>query len=448
MARALILSFSCTLLLVGCFRPHATGSERALATWREVQADANAPVSAGASPAAPAMEGLTAEQAYQLALARSPELAIEEAKAEVAEAQVGAARQLENPELRLTNFRVDDAVLGTPSISAAVRVPIPRPGSVRSKAQAAVQGAAGARAVAEAARRRLRADIYRSFARMAALRAQMSLETDAEKLRAQRVELVRARVDRAAATRLDLALADVAVAEAAGEGERLQGELQRIEDELRRMTGAGPSVRFYADARELQLVDLGGDPEALIERAIADRPELRAAQARVVQAEAVEHSERNQAWPWLKWAQVGYLAGPGSTPRSWAFGVNLDLPVFSWNRGKTRAAQALVRQREAEERAQVVAIAHDVREAFARVERTAARVRALDEGLLAKLDVAAKEAEAALAAGTLDPLKAADLEARQIAARRQRLAALLEHREALIELETAIGGEVAAKVAP
>lgn len=446
LARALIFSLSCTLLLAGCFRPHATGSTRALSTWHEVQAGANAP--APASPGEPARpEGLTAEQAYALALARSPALAIEEARAEVAEAQIGAAKQLENPELRLTNFRLEEAILGTPQMNVGLRIPIPRPGSIKAKAQGAVHAAVGARALSDAAQRRLKADVYRLFARMAAVEVQMSLETDAENLRAQRVELVRARVDKAAATRLDLALADVAVAEAAGEGERLRGERQQIEDELRRLTGAGPSVRFFADANELRLVDPGAEPDALVERAIADRPELRAAQARVVQAEATEYVERNQAWPWIKWAQVSYLAGPGASPRTWAFSVNLDLPVFSWNRGKTRVAQALVRQRQAEERAEVAAVAHDVREAFARVERTAARVRALDEGLLAKLEVAAKEAEAALSAGTLDPLKAADLEARQIAARRQRLAALLEHREALIELEAAVGGNVGARAA-
>jgi outer membrane protein TolC len=449
-ARALIFSITSTLLLSGCFRPHAAGPGRSMSTWREVQtpASATAPASTGGGAGPAAQPGaLSAEQAYQLALARSPMLAIEEARADVAEAQIGAAKQLENPELRLTNFRLEEAILGTPTMNVGLRVPVPRPGSINAKAQGARHAAEGAKASVEAARRQLRADIYRLFARMAAVRAQMALETDAEKLRAQRVDLVRARVDKAAATRLDLALADVAVAEAAGEGERLLGELRLVEDELRRLTGAGLEVTFHADASELQLVEVGGEVDALIERAFAARPELRAAQAKIAQAEAVAYLERNQAWPWIKWAQVSYLAGPGASPRTWAFSVNIDLPVLSWNRGKTRVAQALVRQREAEERAQVVAVAHDVAEAVARVERTAARVRALDEGLLAKLEVAAREAEAALAAGTLDPLKAADLEGRQIAARRQRLAALLEHRVALIELEAAIGGALGKQAA-
>lgn len=449
MARALILSITSTLLLSGCFRPHAAGPGRSMSTWREVQAppaSGSASTSTGASPTAQP-GALTAEQAYQLALARSPSLAIQEAIADVAEAQIGAAKQLENPELRLQNFRLEEAILGTPALNVALRVPVPRPGSINAKAEGARQAADGAKAVVEAARQRLRADIYKLFARMAALRAQMALETDAGKVRAQRVELVRARVDKAAATRFDLALADVAVAEATDEGERLLGELSLVEDELRRLTGAGLDVTFHADASELQLVDVGGDVDAMIEQAFAARPELRAAQAKIAQAEAVAYNERNQAWPWLKWAQVGYLAGPGASPRSWAFGINIDVPVFSWNRGKTKVAQALVRQRQAEERAQVIAVAHDVAEAVARVERTAARVRALDEGLIAKLDVAAREAEAALAAGTLDPLKAADLEGRQISARRQRLAALLEHRVALIELEAAIGGAIGKQAA-
>ena len=445
MARSVIAA----VLLCGCFHAPAYSPQRSVATWREMQA--NTPEPGSPTQGQGASDALTAAQAYEFALRHNPELAIAEAEAEVAAAEVGAAKQIENPQLRLTNFGVDDAVRGTPGLNMALRAPIPRPGTVRARVQGARLAAEGAQGQTEAARRLLRADIDRLYARLAMLHADLEEVTRAATLGDERQQQIRDRVERAVSTRVDLALVGLARAEAADEAGRLRDELATTEAELARVIGPGAPRKYQVDPAVLRVADVELDHDALTERALRSRPELRATQARVGAASAAVYLERSKAWPWLSWAQVGY--GIGSVANTSAnmtatqvpvsFGLALDLPIFSWNRGEIRVARAVQRQRELEERAGVANVASEVDEALARVERATARITEIETDLLPAVDEAVREAEAALAAGALDPVTASEVAARQVAARRLHLAALYERREAIISLEAAVGGSLA-----
>lgn len=450
MARAVTLAAA--LLLAGCFHARAYAPDRAVATWRASQAakarGAGPSSATRAEPAAPGA-ALTAEQVYDLALARSSSLAALTARADAAAAQVDAARQIENPEFRLQSFNLDDAIAGRPGLNVVLRMPVPRPGSVRARVHGAERAAEVQRSETDDARRQLRARIYKLFARMAMLTADLELVAHAAELRAARRDQVGARVEQSVATRLDAALADVAHAEAREESAHLRDELATIRSELAHLGGLDDSAQFQIDPGELQLRDVALDLDALTEQALTARPELRAAQSRVGQAEADVFLARSQAWPWFEWAQIHYRIGPeASTPASWTFGVALNVPLFSLNRGEIKARRAVLRQRELEERAEISDVARDVAEALARVEQTARRVRELEAGLLPRVDAAAREAEAALAAGSLDAVAAGEIAARMVAARRIHTAARLAHREAVIDLEAAIGGPLPGARAP
>lgn len=442
MARALTLA-AAALLLAGCFHARSYSSDRTVATWRAMQAPKpGSSAQATAKPGEPAQptDALTAEQTYALALASSPDVAVLEARAEVAAAEVGSAKQLDNPQLRMTNFNMEDALAGTPGMNIGLRVPIPRPGTIRAKVQGAQRSADAQASWTEDAKRQLRARIYKLFARMATLTAELEQVERATQLRASRRDAVGARMQQSVSTRLDAALAEVAHAEARDESSRIRNDLAALQTELEQIAGAGQPLRFQIDPSELQLRDRELDLEALTEQAMAARPELRAAQNNIGRAEADVYLAKSKAWPWFDWAQIQYRAGPGATAASFGFGVALTLPVFSWNRGEIKAKRAVLRQRELEERAKIAAVAREVGAALARVEQTAQRIRELEQGLLPQLDAAAREADAALAAGSLDIVAANEIAVRVVSARRLHTAALLAHREALIDLEAAVGG--------
>jgi len=442
MARALILAPLSSLLLAACFHGHSYAPQRTVTTWREMQPAGQRSTTSARSAAPAPGEPLTADRAYALALASSPALAAADARADVAEAGIKAARQLENPELRLTNFNVDDVVSSQPGMNIGVRLPIPRPGTLRARAQGAKLGAEAERGLADDARRQLRAAIFKLYARMAMLHADLEQLARASTLRGTQRDEVGARASQSVATDLDLALAEVAHAQSLDEAARIRGEMTRVEAELQRLIGATAPPTMQVDPAELQLRDLDLDRDALTERAMTARPELRTAQTRVGQAQAEVYLARSAAYPWFDWAQVQYRASPSSSPASFGFGVAITLPVLSLNRGEIKASRALVRQRELEERAQIVAVASEVGEAIERVEQTARRVKALETRLLPQIETATRAAESALAAGALDPVTADTIAARMVAARRTHIAAQLEHREAVIDLETAIGGSI------
>lgn len=439
MARALIAVAGPSALLLACAHEPALSPERSIATWHDIQATSAAAQSSAAAASREFDGTLDAEQAYALALANNPDLAVAEARADVADAEIAAARQLDNPTLRLTGFRLEDALQGQPGLNLGLRTPIPRPGSVHARVEGARMAAGDAEHQAAAARRRLRARIFRLFARLALLTADLAEVSSAASLADERRRQLDVRVERALATGVELALAAAAQAEARDELARLRDELARTEAELARIVAPGTSPHFRVDPRELDAGATDLDSGELIDHALRRRPELRSVQSRVGQAQAAVRLARSEALPWVQWAQVSYFLGPDSTPRAFGFGLALDLPLLSWNRGKLRAARALVRQRRIEERAEVAAVAGEVEGALARARRADARVREIERDLLPRVDAAAREAEAALAAGALDLLTVLDIEARRVAARRLHLGARFERRDALLELEAAVG---------
>lgn len=437
MARALTL-LVCASLCGGCYHAQNYSPATTQAKWRAIAAD-RGPGTQRPSPTPSGTSGLTAEQVYELAVENSAEIATNQADAAVAEAEIGAERQIDNPQLRFTGFNVDDVMASQTQMNIGLRVPIPRPGSVRARVAAARHTAVGERAVAEETKRWLRSDIYKLFAELAKLKAELAEAKKNTTLIGERRTQIAARAQMQVSTALDVALIEVSYSEAVHDEARIADELSAIEGELSRLAGLRGANNFAVESGDLSLIDVALDREALIELAMASRPELRTVAAEVAAADAEVHVAKGEAWPWFDWAQIQYRSSPDRDPAAFGFGVALTLPVFSWNRGAIKATKAAKRGRELEERARIVAVANEVDAALLRVENTAARVTQLETDLIPKVEAARREAEAALAGGALDPLDASEIDERAVEAERLRLDALLEHREAVIDLETAVG---------
>ncbi|MEZ4450386.1 MAG: TolC family protein [Nannocystaceae bacterium] len=429
------------LLVAACAGPAAPGAERALSIWQEMEAaEARAP--APQSPLLPVggvrtdLQAVGPAEALALAVERSPEVALEDVEAQLREAQVGVAKQLENPEVRITNIR-PTPIQDNANLDVALRVPVPRPWTQRARVHEARLAAQAARSEVGESARRLRARVYDLFARLALARGEQALAERAIELRARRRVIVQSRVDKAVATRLDLQLEEVAVQESSAELRRLQDRAAAIEDELRRLCGPG-ELRFVADPGELARPIDVADRRALVELALRQRPTLAGASTRVAEAETRATIARGSAIPWFRWAQVGY-AFPNAAAASWGVGFTVEVPLLSWRLGQVKSANAEVRMRRLAEEAAVAGIVHEVDEARGRALRSAERARALESGLVHDLDEALSLATQASDAGALDPLKVLDVELRRLDAQRRLLEAHYEHRQAVIDLEAAVG---------
>ncbi|MBC8070750.1 MAG: TolC family protein, partial [Deltaproteobacteria bacterium] len=372
------LMLAAALLAAGCFHPATYSPDHTVAKWRSIHP---VPETGGTEAAAPAIDqpgALTAAQAYALAIDNNPDVAVLAAEAEVGNAEVDAAKQLDNPQLRVTSFDVDDVVARRSWVNIGVRVPIPRPGTIRAARDGAKLAAASQASLTDDGKRLLRVAIYKAYARLAMLTLDLEHATRTAELERSRRAHLDTRLEQAVATQLEVALADLDHAEAVSEEEKLRDEIVDVERELTRLVGADRPLRFHVDREGLQKVVIDLDRERLTEQAMAARPELHAAQYSIGHAKSEEYLARSQSWPWLDWVQAQYLAGPDSNRYSWGFGLALSLPVLSWNRGEIKAARATVRQREAEERAKIVRVADEVDTFVVLVERTGRRALQLE----------------------------------------------------------------------
>ncbi len=439
MARALILLALCSS--AACFHAAPYSASSTQAKWRAMRTSTGANAN---RPDAPTPgEVLSVEQTYELALANSAEVSALQAESEAIAAEAGVAKQLENPQLRFTNFDVNDALAQRGSMNIGLRVPIPRPGSRRAGAESAKQLAQSTQSEAEDEKRLLRAQVYKLYARLAMLSADLEHTARAVELLGQRRDQIAARAEQAVAMKLDVAMADVQHAEAQADHAEVRDQITQVERELTRLAGIPAGVRFAAGSEQLQLVDQELDRDRLTDQAMAARPALRGAHANRVAAEADVYLARGRAYPWFDWAQLQYRVSRDASPSAFGFGIALTLPIFSWNRGEVRAMRAVVHQRDVEERSIIASVAAEVDLAVGEVERTAKRAHQLEHELLPQAEAAAREAEAALASGAIDPVVASEIDEKVVDARRLHLEALLEHREAVIDLEMAVGGPLA-----
>ena len=146
----------------------------------------------------------------------------------------------------------------------------------------------------------------------------------------------------------------------------------------------------------------------------------------------------------IAWKRSTSDSVPGAGAASWGVGMILEVPLLSLRRGDVRRADAELRMRRVEEEIAVATIVHEVDEARARALRSGELARRLETGLVRELDSAVALARQASDAGALDPLKVIDLELDQLKAERRLLEARYAHREAVIDLEAAIGARATA----
>jgi len=429
------------LALPSCFRPTVLAPDRSLRLWR---AEAAAPTGRRGNNLGKGSNNTTliAGQAVQLALKNAPALQEARARQERARARVDEASQLENPQLRIRDIELDGLAHAEPRLDLALRVPVPAPWTRDARGERARLRLEEASAERDDLERRVRAEVRKLYARLAMLDRRAALLKRTVDLCAKYRELADRRVREGAATELDASLPKLRHAEALDRQHRLRLARAQTLSRLRLLTGVRPDrrVTFRTASADLDPDGSGApDQQQLIRRALTQRRDLRSAAARVGVAEADAYIARAQRWPWLRFAEVGYNIRPEPDPLNFQFYLAFDIPLLSWNRGAIAAREAQLARRRVEERAQILRAAQEVSDAAARVRETGAQLREARRTLLPALEAGSKAMKQAVAHGVIDPLRATIVEWRRFRAQRRYLDTQLAHREAVIDLEAAVG---------
>lgn len=453
--RGLVVAVVAVAALVGCVGPvPASGGDRAVAIYRERLRPSGARAAAGtgeeglaggasAGAAAPAPESLTADEAVTLAKARSAALAAWEARADAATAKVAAAGALENPQLRVSQLRLDQIAAGKPEERTALRVSVPRPGEIEAKVAVARAEEAEARARAHAEAIAIEADVRWLFDDVVLLEAQIAAADAVAEARRAVADRMKTRLDASEATALEEAMAAMAAVDAEQDRAELAADRSAARAALLERLGldAGAGVQLVgAPLDAWPPAPLPGEP-ALVEEALRRRPEIEVAAARVDASDARASLERAKRWPWFSFLEAGYQVGPGiPAGLGWTFQAGVEVPILDTNRAGVAAADAA---QAAAKKALDAAVERVAREVSLRLRAardaatlvTELRARALP--VTARAETVVKRA---LEGQNVDVVRALTVDERRVVLELRLLRALRRHRVAVAELRRAVGG--------
>lgn len=209
---------------------------------------------------------------------------------------------------------------------------------------------------------------------------------------------------------------------------------------LRALVGAAsvaPDVEVIGD---LGFRDLGVSRDEAIQRALAARPDLQAAEATRDKAKADVALARANAW-WDITPQLEYKR-TDTNDQTFGFGLSLPLRVFDRNQGEIARTQAEVDRVTAQRDATVAQIVSEVDTALSAVTALRQRVDSLRTVYLPKAEQVRSTVEFAYRRGGVSLLDFLDAQRAYRETTLEHLRALGNYWSALYQLEAAVNGPV------
>ena len=416
---------------------------------------------------------LTADQAVAVALQRNREVIAARLEIEGSELDVVAARLYPNP---IAGYSIGNLLLGPANlqnaaptrsfadqpvqvvgVSEIVDVWMKRSAHIR----AAEKGVDHRRLLTEDALREIAYAVRSAFAEAVREQAERQLAHDVADRYVQTIKISQARFKA---------------------GDISEAELRKIEIEGLRYQNAVIDAEMQLDvarSRLAALLGLGGSsalPAALVDaadaaarpgfdlarltsRALERRPDLRAAGAARVQADAQLASAQRDALPDISlganYTHSAFTTS-GDNPNTLALSLSLPLPLFDRNQANIGRARLDQRRADNEGDRLRVAIAREVAEAVRRGTRAVTLLAVFERptggdvpgtptgtsdkgGMLSRAETALRVAEKSYRAGAISLIELLEAQRTYLDARAQYLRALYDFRQATVDVQHAVG---------
>jgi len=417
--------------------------ERALLReLQEIRLDA---VRADASSHVGATGPLSADEAVAVALFLNPELRATRKERGVAEGELVSAGLLSNPTISASWLHIQDFTTDFASglIDLGVSWVPPRPGEIDAKKTLARARIGEVEAEVSAAEWRLAADVRKAHLGVLIAAQQLRLAQGLLELQQRVRQFIRDKRGLGDATDLDLSFAEVEYASAL-QGQALAvGDLERARQELNTLLGLPPLAEVELDpGGEPPEPDLARlEPRRLEELMLAHRPEIAAARSAYEQAEQRLCLACLASWPWFGvGAQYERDAGEGSSSiNKFGGGIDLDLPILSYNQGEIATLEAERARLREEFRSRVHRGQAEVNEALRSLRAQQRLIAIYRDTVQPALDENARLTEAGVALGNFDLVQLIATQDKALRTRREFLSARFELGSALFELERSLG---------
>lgn len=384
---------------------------------------------------APASWDLDVEAAVAYALRHGPSAGARRGEEAIAAAEIGAAGQLTNPELRVGRSTESSLVGATDRVVVALRLHPDMPWARSAKVAAARADLAAEQARTGIAHREVASEVRRLYAALAFGEATRDVITRQLGVLAERQRVLAAQVSRGTATQLEAILSDEDLLDLEATRSTLEVELARSRTALSTLLGVphGQTWKPVWDMAKLRAAETTFDRSALRARALAARPELVEAAHRVQAADARAYRERARRVPWFENVQVERSVKDSV---DWSISAAITVPLFSLNGGEIEVADAITSSATEARRRLALQTLAEVDAAIALAETTGKRAKELAD----RVDPLARAMSALMtetsSANIADPVKLLLLEERHVRAERKVLEAALDHRLAMIALHS------------
>ena len=417
-------------------------------------------------------EGLTAEQAVAVALQRNRDVIAARLEIEGNELDVVAARLYPNP---VIGYSIGNLLLGSANplnrppttgfadqpvqavgISGIVDVWMKRSAHIR----AADKGVQRRRLLTEDALREIVYAVRSGFAEALREQSERQLAHDVADRYAQTIKISQARFKAGDISKADLRKIEL-------EGLRYQNavidaeiQLDVARNRLAALLGltAGElpaTLAAAADAAARPTFDLA----RLTARALERRPDLRAAGAARVQADALVASAERDALPDITvgaaYTHSDFTAA-GDNPNTLGLTLSLPLPLFDRNQANIGRARLDQRVADNEGERLRIAVARDVAEAVRRGARSATLLAVFEQptgagvpgtptgtsdkgGMIARAETALRVAEKSYRAGGIALIELLEAQRTTLDTQAQYLRALYDFRQAAVDVSHAVG---------
>ncbi len=431
MARSDRRAAAILVALTACYSPPSAAplTPAEVASW-----SAGTTVPGTGTGAAPASWDLDVEAAVAYARRNGPTATARRNDEAIAAAEIGAAGQLTNPEVRVGRSITDSSVLNASDrVVVGLRLHPDMPWARDAKIAAARADLAAEHARTGSTQRVVAAEIRRLYAALAFGEATREVITKQLAVLVQRQQVLAAQVARGTATQLEAILSEEDSIDLEATRGTLEVELARSRSALSTLIGVphGQTWKPVWDLAKLRAVETTFDRSALRTRALAARPELAEAAHRVQAADARAYRERARRMPWFSYVQAERSV---KDTVEWAISLAVTVPVFSLNGGEIEAADARTKSATDARKQLALQTILDVDAAIALAETTGKRAKDLADRV-GPLDLALSTVMTQTSsAGIADPVKLLLLEERHVRAERKVLEAALDHRLAIIEL--------------
>lgn len=382
---------------------------------------------------------LSEDEAVLVALRDNPSLRLFRIERAVAAGQVITATALNNPTLGVDVLHVQ----APDKLGAEFSLKWTPPQPVEWLAKRSQARARQAEVNFEIAEREwtLATDVRIAHSTLIELNEQRRLAEGALNLRQRVAAANKIRVQRGAGTRLEQNLVDLALMYAQRDLDEIDVQLQQAQNNLQLLLGvtSASPIAVTGSAVSPTIPNAPTRPEPLAQQALATRPALQAAYARITQRSQAVRVETARRYPWLAVKGAYRENNLSSFPHDLQLGIDLSVPVLNTNAGPLQVAEAELARERASVLALVQLITQRVYAACAELNVRRSILLRFTQDILPVLQEHDHLLEVAARGAEIDLVALLSGEEALIRRRRDHTDARLAYRRAQLQLQAAVG---------